>query len=227
MALRPLFIPRGLVMLCSLWVFLCWVMLFGFRPPVQPQAASYGPSIEMLFLLTGVGIAIGWPLLRLSARPSSAPLTQAAIDGVSVLVLLQVVVWPLRLVTSWTLARAVALDAALGATILLTAALLAASQGSTSRRWRTSAMIVAVTLVLAPVLADAVFHGVGASQASPPWLSDTLHAMSAPALLAQFSHPNTIDPSEAERSLIWRAMALGCAGWATALSVLFVRQGQR
>ncbi len=60
---RPLFIPRALVMLSSLWVFLCWILLFGFRPPVQPQAASYGPSIQMLFLLIGVGIAIGWPLL--------------------------------------------------------------------------------------------------------------------------------------------------------------------
>ena len=106
-SLRPLFIPRGLVMLASAWVFASWLTIFGFRPPVQPQAASYGPGIQMLLLMIGVGIGVAWPLLRLSGAPSRAPLAQAAIDGVSLLVLLQVVIWPLRLVTSWTLPRTV------------------------------------------------------------------------------------------------------------------------
>jgi hypothetical protein len=105
---RPLFVPRGLVVLSALWIFIAWVTLFGFSPPVQAQSSSYGPSIQLLFATIGVGIAIAWPMLRLAGRASSVPLTQSIFDGLAILVLLQVVLWPLRLVTAWSLSRTIA-----------------------------------------------------------------------------------------------------------------------
>ena len=226
--LRPLFVPRALVMLSSAWVFVCWVLIFGFRAPVQPQAASYGPSIQLLLIGTGVGVAIGWPLLRLSARPSSAPVAQAAIDGLSVFVLLQVVIWPLRLVTNWTLPRAVAVDTALAATILITGALLAATQGSPTRRTRTVAMMLAALLTLGPWLALLSVNLVSGTatdvEALGPAVADALTALSAPTLLARFSEPSTIDPSDADRALVFRAFALAMAAWAVALAVAFWRR---
>ena len=215
--LRPLFVPRALVMLSSAWVFVCWVLSFGFRAPVQPQAASYGPSIQLLLIGTGVGVAIGWPLLRLSARPSSAPVAQAAIDGLSVFVLLQVVIWPLRLVTTWTLPRAVAVDTA-----------LAATQGSPTRRTRTVAMMLAALLTLGPWLALLSVNLVSGTatdvEALGPAVADALTALSAPTLLARFSEPSTIDPSDADRALVFRAFALAMAAWAVALAVAFWRR---
>ena len=221
---RPLFIPRALVMLSSLWVFLCWILLFGFRPPVQPQAASYGPSIQMLFLLIGVGIAIGWPLLRLSARPSSAPFAQAAIDGISIFVLMQVVVWPLRLVTSWTLARAVAVDAALAAAIMLSAALLASTQSSPLPRRRTWAMVIAVALVLGPAMADILWNLVWEVDGASGVVATALSSLSAPSLLARFAQPSTIDPSPTDRALVFSAFFVATAIWVIAFFALLARR---
>jgi hypothetical protein len=221
---RPLFIPRALVMLSSLWVFLCWILLFGFRPPVQPQAASYGPSIQMLFLLIGVGIAIGWPLLRLSARPSSAPFAQAAIDGISIFVLMQVVVWPLRLVTSWTLARAVAIDAAMAAAIMLSAALLASTQSSPLPRRRTWAMVIAVALVLGPAMADMVWNFVWEVDGASGVVATALSSLSAPSLLARFAQPSTIDPSPTDRALVFSAFFVATAVWVIAFFALLARR---
>ena len=221
---RPLFIPRALVMLSSLWVFLCWILLFGFRPPVQPQAASYGPSIQMLFLLIGVGIAIGWPLLRLSARPSSAPFAQAAIDGISIFVLMQVVVWPLRLVTSWTLARAVAVDAALAAAIMLSAALLASTQSSPLPRRRTWAMVIAVALVLGPAMADILWNLVWQVDGASGVVATALSSLSAPSLLARFAQPSTIDPSPTDRALVFSAFFVATAIWVIAFFALLARR---
>ena len=221
---RPLFIPRALVMLSSLWVFLCWILLFGFRPPVQPQAASYGPSIQMLFLLIGVGIAIGWPLLRLSARPSRAPFAQAAIDGISIFVLMQVVVWPLRLVTSWTLARAVAIDAAMAAAIMLSAALLASSQSSPSHRRRTWSMVIAVALVLGPAMADMLWNVVWDTDGASGLVATALSSLSAPTLLARFAQPSTIDPSPTDRALVFSAFFVATAVWVIAVVALLARR---
>ena len=221
---RPLFIPRALVMLSSLWVFLCWILLFGFRPPVQPQAASYGPSIQMLFLLIGVGIAIGWPLLRLSARPSSAPFAQAAIDGISIFVLMQGVVWPLRLVTSWTLARAVAVDAALAAAIMLSAALLASTQSSPLPRRRTWAMVIAVALVLGPAMADILWNLVWEVDGASGVVATALSSLSAPSLLARFAQPSTIDPSPTDRALVFSAFFVATAVWVIAFFALLARR---
>jgi hypothetical protein len=223
---RGLLIPRGLVMLSAGWIFACWVYLFGFHPPVQPQAASYGPSIHLLFILMGVGIAIGWPLLRLSGRPSSVPVAQAALDAVSVFVLIQVVVWPLRLVTSWTLPRTIVVDSAIAAAIAMSAALLAVTQGSTRARVRWSAMACAVLVVLLPWMLDALWVGSGGTAYGPlgGFLRDTLEAGSAPALLARFSEPATLDPTDADRALAARAIALALVAW-IAVGAARVRPG--
>jgi len=227
-SLRPLFIPRGLVMLASAWVFASWLTIFGFRPPVQPQAASYGPEIQMLLLMIGVGIGVAWPLLRLSGPPSRAPLAQAAIDGVSLLVLLQVVIWPLRLVTSWTLPRTVTIVAACAAAIVLVAGLLGLSLSALSARARTVWMALLCALVLLPLAGDAACNliddeAVAADRAAS--LSGWLTPWSAPALLARFSEPSTIDPGAAERVLLVRAFAFSAVIWLA--SVLAALLGRR
>lgn len=228
MAQRALFIPRALVMLASVWVFVSWILLFGFKPPVQPQASTYGPSIQMLMALCGVGIAVAWPMLRLSARPSSAPSAQAALDGVSIFMLLQVVVWPLRLVTSWTLARAIAVDGALAASIMLTSAILAMTQGSASRRTRTAAMLVCVLLAMLPgvvaVIANLTTDPSGMPGDPDGPLPHLIDSLSAPALVARFSEPDTLDPSAGDRILLFRAFAVAAAAWGISIATTLVQR---
>jgi len=225
---RPLFVPRGLVMLAALWVFTSWILLFGFRPPVQPQTASYGPTLEILFASVGVGIAVGWPLLRLSARPSAAPLLQSALDAVALAILLQVVVWPLRLVSSWTLPRTWMIVAALGVSIALSGAVLALTAGSTRRRTRTRAMAACVALAALPLavgivgefIAPTASPDFGASgQSASSWRAalEYLVPVSAPALLARCAEAVPLDPTASEWRLLRIGGGVGAALWLAAV----------
>jgi hypothetical protein len=205
LAPRPLFIPRGLVVLTALWIFLSWVSLFGFQPPVQAQSASYGPSIRLLFVGIGVGISIAWPLLRLSGRRSSAPIAQCVFDALAIFVLLQVVIWPLRLVTSWSLPRALALDAAICFAVCSTGALLSIGVSAKSERTRAVMMSGFVLLTLAPA---AVFLLTQLLAGGSPSMMPALLALSTPALLSQFSAPVPLDPGSEEVWLL-KVAAIG------------------
>lgn len=213
---RPLFLPRGLVMLASAWVFASWTLVFGFRPPVQPQSASYGPGIQMLLLLVGLGIGVGWPLLRLSGPASRAPFAQSAIDGVSVLVLLQVVIWPLRLVTTWTLPRTIAVVAAAAAAIFLVAALLAIATRAARRPGRARWMAIFLALALLPGAAELactwVTDEAGVARCAS-WIDAWLLPASAPGLLSHFSEPSTVDPSPSDRATLVTAIVISSTIW--------------
>ena len=237
---RPLFVPRGLVMLAALWVFTSWILLFGFRPPVQPQTASYGPTLEILFASVGVGIAIGWPLLRLSARPSAAPLLQSALDAVALAILLQVVVWPLRLVSSWTLPRTWMIVGALGVSIALSGAVLALTAGSPSRRTRTRAMAARVALAALPLAVGIVGEfiaptsspdfGASGQAAASSWRAalEYIVPVSAPALLARCAEAVPLDPTASEWRLLRIGGGVGAALWLSALLLRgFARKNPR
>jgi hypothetical protein len=218
---RPLFVPRGLVVLTALWIFGAWIALFGFHPPVQAQSASYGPSIALLFAMIGVGIGIGWPMLRLSARASSAPLSQALFDVLAIVVLLQVVLWPLRLVTSWSLDRTIALVTAAALATVSIGALSSLGTGSRSERTRTITMTFLVAITLGPAGFRVVLHLAGmlgfdsiASLETPP----ALLAASAPALLAEFASPVPLTTS-LDDGVLLRHASVGCAV-ASALALL-------
>lgn len=229
---RPLFVPRGLVMLSALWVFSSWILLFGLKPPVQPQAASYGPTLEILFASIGVGIAIGWPLLRLSARPSSAPLMQSIFDGFAIVVLLQVVVWPLRLVSSWSLARTWLVIAAITVAVLLAGAVLALTQASARPRVRTRAMIALVTAAMLPIAigvvgeaisptGSPVFSPAASSGNGESWrvLLEASVPTSAPTLLWRSASAIPLDPSTAEWSHIRHGALLAAVLWTVAFVI--------
>lgn len=227
-ASRPLFVPRGLVVLTALWVFITWVTLFGFSPPVQAQSSSYGPSIQLLFATIGVGIAIAWPMLRLAGRASTAPLSQAIFDGLAILVLLQVVLWPLRLVTSWSLDRTIALDGMLALTIVATGAVLSLATAATRARTRTLAMFAFILLALGPPLFSAtvgfgmqVFFQV--ELAPPPALT----AASAPTALSQFAAPRPLDTTLEDAILVRHAAVHAAVAVALALVAAGVRRHHR
>lgn len=205
----PLLVPRGLVVLAAAWIFLGWIIIFGWKPPVQPQAASYADGLQLLFAMIAVGTSVLWPLVRLSGRPSSAPIMQALFDAFAILVLLQVVVWPLRLVSNWTVERSIAIDCGLAATLFTTAAILGIAQGRPGSRPRTIAMAVVVVLASIPPLVERAGSADGAL--SP------LAALSGPLLLGRLAGPNPLDPSAAEWALLKAAAALVGAAWATAV----------
>ncbi len=147
-------LPRGLILVSSLWLVVSWSVAIGFRTPVVASSASYTPGVRLMLISAAVGLVIAWPLLRLSQGPVRYPIRQTVLDLIVLLALLQVVIWPLRLVTPWSPFRTAALDATLTAWALLAGAFVASAVGSPRQGPRNMAMAGCVALCIAgPVMA--------------------------------------------------------------------------
>lgn len=144
----PLLLPRGLIFLASIWLIASWIMALGLRTPVQPSSASYTPGVRMMLLCVTLGLMIGWPLLRLSQTRPWRPLAQTWLDLLVLLGLVQVVIWPLRLVTTWTPWRTAAIDATIAAWLVLAGAIVAAAVSTDRAGPRTLAMLACLAMCL-------------------------------------------------------------------------------
>ncbi|MCA9284625.1 MAG: hypothetical protein KDA22_05400 [Phycisphaerales bacterium] len=120
-----LLLPRGLIFLASLWLIAAWITAIGLRPPVQPSAATYTPAVRLMLFLVALGLLVVWPLMRLSGPPTKWAVRRTLLDLVVLLALMQVVVWPLRLVTPWSAGRTFLIDATLVSWTMLVGAIVA------------------------------------------------------------------------------------------------------
>ena len=150
----PLILPRGLILVASVWILASWSLAIGFRPPVEASSASYTPGVQLMLISAAIGLVIGWPMLRLSLGTATYPIKQTVLDLVVLVALVQVVVWPLRLVTPWSPARTAALDATLVAWTVLAGAMVASAVGTRRAGPRNIAIIACMCMCLAgPALA--------------------------------------------------------------------------
>lgn len=135
---RPL-PPRGLVVGASAWIAASWLLLVGPTPPLQPTSLSYTPAIRMMVQSMLVLTVIAWPLVRLSCTPRPRPVLSAALDTIAIVVFWQIMLWPMRLVTTWPVGRVLVVDAEAVAASLLVGGLVA--WATATARGRTAAMI--------------------------------------------------------------------------------------
>lgn len=122
---HPAELPRGLVFGGSIWVAASWLVAIGVRPPLQPTSTAYTPAARMLIVALTIGVVVAWPLARFSTASPRRPIAAAMLDTVTLLALTQIVLWPLRLVTSWTVPRLSILAIDLLATSVLVGGLIA------------------------------------------------------------------------------------------------------
>ncbi len=147
-------LPRGLILLACVWLIGSWLLSIGVKPPIEPSSASYTPGVRLMLVCIGIGLMIGWPLLRLSQSATARPILQTVLDLIVLLSLIQVVIWPLRLVTPWTLARTAALDATLVGWTVLGGAVVASAVGSGRDGVRNLAIAACLAMcLLGPALA--------------------------------------------------------------------------
>jgi len=103
-------LPRELIFLGSLWLVGSWFVSIGVRPPLHPSASSYTPGVRAMLICVMIGLVIAWPLMRLSSPPTRWPFRRTLLDLVTLLLLAQVIVWPVRLVTTWSVERTFAIS---------------------------------------------------------------------------------------------------------------------
>lgn len=138
-------LPRSLVFLSTGWLIVSWGLTVGFDRPLQPSSSAYEPAVQLMLGSLMAGLLIAWPLMRLSQPVSPFPIRQTIIDLFVLLSMVQVVVWPLRLVTRWTVDRTAAIDAVLIGWLLLAGAVLASAIGTR----RLGPRLLAVVVLLA------------------------------------------------------------------------------
>jgi hypothetical protein len=143
-----LVLPRGLIFMASIWLIGSWMIAIGLRAPVQPSSATYTPNVRLMVQCVVIGLMIGWPLLRLSQPRPDMPVRQSILDLLVLVGLVQVVLWPLRLVTSWTPLRTAAIDATLCGWVILAGAVVTSAMVSERRGPRNLAMLACVSMVL-------------------------------------------------------------------------------
>lgn len=144
----PIELPRGLIFISAFWLIGTWFISMGWRTPVQISSASYTPSFRLMLLCLVIGLMIGWPMLRLSQRKQPLPLLQTLLDLSVLISLVQVIIWPLRMITPWTVLRTAAIDATICGWILLAGAIVASAIGTSRAGPRNLAMLACVSLCL-------------------------------------------------------------------------------
>jgi hypothetical protein len=166
----------------------------------------------MMLVCMIIGLTIGWPLLRLSQSVPRFPLRQVLLDLFVLLALVQIVLWPLRLVTTWSPARTLAIDATIAGWAALAGAFVAAGVTSSKPGPRALAMLSCLALVLlGPALAW-VGLTVGTDwmpliELSPLMAVGTLTQTNAPPPAQQWVHIYTL---VAAAGLTW----IGLGAWA-------------
>lgn len=155
----PFVLPRGLILLAALWLVASWLRAVGITPPLQASSAGYEPGVRMLLLLIATGLTILWPLLRLSQPATRFPLRLVLTDMIVLLCLLQVVIWPVRLLTRWTAGRTLAIDGTLAGWTLIVGAVLVTAVPMRQTLVRGAAMAACAALAVVPALLGTALLG--------------------------------------------------------------------
>ncbi len=215
----PLVLPRGLIFLAAIWLVVSWAVAIGFRTPVEASSASYTPGVRLMLISAAIGLIIGWPLLRVSQSRAEYPLTQTLLDLIVLLALVQVVIWPLRLVTPWSPARTAALDATLAVWTILAGALVAAATSSHRTGPRCIAIIACLTMCLVGPALALIGVEIGTAGGVMPRLLQVGPLLEVHTL----SHGGRTAPDGGQWMWISMVALAGTAAWAGLIAITMIR----
>lgn len=196
-------LPRSLLAFAIAWAVASFVATVGLRSPIQPTTGSYTPAVRAMLALLAFGCCALWPAARLATATGSWPPARAALDALTIAVVLQAIFWPLHLVTHWTIDQALAID-------LMLVGWTAATGAWVALGLRPGAPRTAMSLAwLCAMPAGAVLDAVGA----PTPLPEVAGPMAALFALGPPTSSPGAGPSWALAAWPW---TLALAGWAVA-----------
>ncbi len=139
--------PRTLVVAAGAWILLALLLALGTTLPLQITPASLAPAIRITLVTCLVGALVAWPLARLSQGPGSGGVLNDLLQAATLGSLLQLVIWPLRLATPWTVERTLLIDLCALSSLVAVAGIVAV--GSRSQRTTPRAIAMVACLVVA------------------------------------------------------------------------------
>ncbi len=153
------------------WLMVSWLINLAIDPPTELTLLSMIPAVRWMLISALVGMALAWPALRLSQPTPARPSTATVVDLVSLLAILQVVLWAGRLLVNlgvrdagwigWTVERVLVLDLAMAAYAAPIGLVVDVGRRA-GGAGRTIAMLLCVGLMMGgPLLAVAIGGPVG------------------------------------------------------------------
>lgn len=197
--------PRGLVLLSAVWIAVSWLVSFGLRMPLQVSAGALTPGVRSMLICCALGALVAWPMLRLCQSAPRAPVRSTLLDAATVIVLLQTVLWPLRLATTWVPERTALIDVVLVAHVLACCGIVTAALPWRSGAVRGAAMAGCLLVAAGPASALAASGFEDAASALPRWIGGGFPSM-GDAMRATSSLPDAIMWRDA-----WVALGSGIA----------------
>jgi len=198
------------VLLSAVWIAVSWLVSFGLRMPLQISAGALTPGVRSMLICCGLGALVAWPMLRLCQAPPRTPVRSTLLDAMTVIVLLQTVLWPLRLATTWVPARTALIDAVLAAHVLACCGIVTAALPWRSGIARGIAMIGCLLVAAGPPSVMAAMGFMEAAESLPRWIGGGFPSM-GDAMRATSSLPDASTWHDAWISIAG-GVALLCLG---------------
>jgi len=194
----------GVVLAWCFWLLGSWVVTLVIESPVRGARWMIYSSL--------FGMMAVWPALKLSQVRSPMRIVplEVLFDWISMMFVLQAVIWPLHLSTNWSLAQAMWLDAAIGAWSFFTAGIVAWGCSSPIGRHRLMAMVVCLVVLLGEPAAIGVIHLITAPGVGSAWV---MRASPLQTIWALTSAPSAWSVGPWALQVMVIAIA-GVVGWA-------------
>jgi hypothetical protein len=146
-------LPRGLIILCCLWICGAWILAVGPREQLNSGTDDHAEGLRLFTVTLMLGITIAWPMARLLLERFDAPIRQTGLDCIVLICSVEVTLWPLRLLSEWSVDRTLTITNILVGWILLIGAFVCLGTGSPSLRLRITMLAGLILLTTcAPLL---------------------------------------------------------------------------
>lgn len=164
--------PRVFALLWAVYLFSAALLtVFSVRFIGMQQADMFRPATRALLAIAAVGVTILWPMVRLSQVAPARPLRATLSDVVALLLPLQAIIWPTKMLTGWSWSVTGGLALLLASWTVLTGALIGAGVSADGARGRCSAAGRSWWMLMCILLVGAVpgmMLGAGLLGVSPP-----------------------------------------------------------
>ncbi len=101
---------RPLLMGWAVWLLVSWGLNLGIDSPVWMTSEALVPAVRGLMQSAIAGLVPGWPAVRLSQRRPDEPGLRLLVDCVLLLLVFQIVLWPLRILVDWPIGKTLLVD---------------------------------------------------------------------------------------------------------------------
>ena len=118
----------------------------GPRGPLNAVSDDHAEGLRLFSVTLMLGITIAWPMARLLLQRFTAPIRQTALDCIVLICSVEVTLWPLRLLSEWSVDRTLSITNIIAGWILLVGAFIALAAGS--RSWPPRILVLVTVMVM-------------------------------------------------------------------------------